>query len=573
MRFELMDSMASNKIKTFNEMPYNGHFLNISIAPTRDGAIISTIDVTELAQATERLREMGGRLNLAMSAARAGVWDWNIDTNEMIWDDRMLELYGYSKETFPGGLDSWVKRLHPDDAPRAFQEYQAALRGDLDFDTEFRIRRADGKVIHIKANGLVLSDGNGKPVRMIGVNTDTTDQKTMQEERQKLQERLQRAEKMEALGQLAGGVAHDLNNVLGVMSIYSELLQENIQEGNPLRKAVESILASTQKAADIVRDLLTLARRGVMTAAVVNLNRIVNDFSRTLVFERIRGSNSQVVFRIECDRNLLNIKGSPVHLEKTVMNLISNAAEAITGEGEVTIRTENRYLDRPVMGYDEVQNGDYAVLTVTDTGMGIPAEHLGKIFEPFFTKKRMGKSGTGLGLAIVWGTVKDHHGYIDVQSKEGKGSTFTLYFPVTREEISEEKEKISIDEYMGHGETILVVDDVAEQREVAEAMLRRLGYAVHTVGSGEEAVEHLKTHKADLLVLDMIMEPGMDGLETYKRICAMNPGQKAIIVSGFSETQRVREAQSLGAGAYVRKPYLREKIGIAIRNELRGGEP
>jgi len=200
--------------------------------------------------------------------------------------------------------------------------------------------------------------------------------------------------------------------------------------------------------------------------------------------------------------------------------------------------------------------------------MGIPAEDREKIFEPFYTKKTMGRSGTGLGLAIVWGTVKDHNGYIDLQTEIGEGTIFTLYFPVTREELTAQQQKAPIEQYMGTGESVLVVDDIADQREIATKLLTRLGYQVHAVSGGEEAVEYLKGNKADILVLDMIMDPGIDGLETYQRVLEISPSQKAIIVSDFSETDRVRAAQKLGAGAYVKKPYFMEKIGVAIRAEL-----
>ena len=180
----------------------------------------------------------------------------------------------------------------------------------------------------------------------------------------------------------------------------------------------------------------------------------------------------------------------------------------------------------------------------------------------------MGRSGTGLGMAVVWGTVKDHKGYIDIQSMEGKGTTFTLYFPISRKEISKDKSLVSIEDYMGKGESILVVDDVEEQREIASRVLKKLGYSVTSVPSGEEAVEYMKNNSADLLVLDMIMDPGIDGLDTYKRILKLHPNQKAIIASGFSETDRAKEAQRLGAGEYVKKPYILEKIGLAVRNEL-----
>jgi CheY-like chemotaxis protein len=215
-----------------------------------------------------------------------------------------------------------------------------------------------------------------------------------------------------------------------------------------------------------------------------------------------------------------------------------------------------------------VEEGDYVVMTFSDTGIGIFSEDIERIFEPFYTKKVMGRSGTGLGMAVVWGTVKDHNGYIDVQSTQGKGTTFKLYFPVTREEYAKEEGLGAADPYGGSGEKILVVDDVEEQREIASMLLTQLGYSVHTVSSGEEAVEYMKDNSADLLVLDMIMNPGIDGLETYRRILGLHPGQKAILVSGFSETQRVKEAQRLGAGAYIKKPYILRNIGTAIRNEL-----
>ena len=173
-----------------------------------------------------------------------------------------------------------------------------------------------------------------------------------------------------------------------------------------------------------------------------------------------------------------------------------------------------------------------------------------------------------MGLAIVWGTVKDHNGYIDLQTEIGEGTIFTLYFPVTREELTAQQQKAPIEQYMGTGESVLVVDDIADQREIATKLLTRLGYQVHAVSGGEEAVEYLKGNKADILVLDMIMDPGIDGLETYQRVLEISPSQKAIIISGFSETDRVRAAQKLGAGAYVKKPYLMEKIGVAIRDEL-----
>ncbi len=393
-------------------------------------------------------------------------------------------------------------------------------------------------------------------------------QKKAEEERNEMEALLHRAEKMEALGVLAGGVAHDLNNVLGVLVGYSELLLLEFPEDNPWREHVSYIHQAGQRGAAIIQDLLTLGRRGVTISEVVNLNDIISHYMQTPEFKKLNANHPTVQFRAELEPKLLNMKGSSVHLSKTVMNLIINALEAISDRGEVLIRTANRYLDKPIRSYDDIEEGDYIVLQVSDDGKGISPVDLEKIFEPFYTKKVMGRSGTGLGLTVVWGAVKDHNGYIDVRSVEGEGSTFTLYFPVTREGLETRQRPLSPTMYSGRGEFLLVVDDVDAQRKLATVMLGKLGYAVASVSSGEEAVAFVKAKKVDLVVLDMIMDPGMDGLDTYRRIIEINPGQKAVIVSGFSETERVNKAQALGAGTYVRKPYVMEKLGQAIRSEL-----
>jgi len=401
-------------------------------------------------------------------------------------------------------------------------------------------------------------------------NSMIADRVKAEEEKKLLEERLQRAEKMEALGLLAGGVAHDINNVLGVIIGYSELLLLNneINSSSSIRPRIVNIMEGGQRAAAIVQDLLTLARRGVPARKVLNLNKIICDYQDSPELEKLLSSHPSLQIKTELEPNLLNISGSYIHLGKTLLNLIINAVESMPEGGILKIETTNQYLDKPIEGYDEVKEGDYVVLSVSDTGEGIPATDMKHIFEPFYTKKVMGRSGTGLGLSVVWGTVKDHNGYINVQSAEDKGSTFTLYFPITRDEITMETAPVAIDEFLGRGESILVVDDVEGQRNLASDMLRKLHYTVESVPSGESAIEYLKAHRVDLLVLDMIMSPGMDGLDTYRMALEINPRQKAIIVSGFSETERVNAAHALGAGEYVKKPYVLEKLGLAVRHEL-----
>ncbi len=413
-----------------------------------------------------------------------------------------------------------------------------------------------------------IFDRDGNIMEILCIGTDITELKRSGQEKRDLEARLQRAQKMEAIGTLAGGVAHDLNNILSGIVSYPELLLMDIPQESPLRKPILTIQKAGERAAAIVQDLLTLARRGVITTKVVNLNATISEYLKSPEFENLKIYHPNVHVKTDFDTNLLNILGSPIHLTKTVMNLVTNAVEAIPDLGEIIISTENRYIDKSLNGYDKVKQGDYVTLSVRDTGIGIPAEDVERIFEPFYTKKVMGKSGTGLGMAVVWGTVKDHKGYIDVKSSEGKGTQFTLYFPVIRQELATDQSMVSMNDVMGNGESILVVDDVEAQREIASEILMKLGYSVLSVSSGEEAVDYMKNHSADLLVLDMIMEPGIDGLDTYKKILEIHPNQKAIITSGYSETDRVREAQRLGATSYVKKPYLLDKIGQVVRDEL-----
>lgn len=389
------------------------------------------------------------------------------------------------------------------------------------------------------------------------------------ETRKELEERLARSHKMEALGLLAGGVAHDLNNVLSGTVSYPDLLLMELPPDSPLCKPIETIRESGHKAAAIVQDLLTLARRGITQTSVMNLNdEIISEYLASPEHLKIALEHEDVSIETRLDRGLLNIKGSSVHLKKTLMNLVINAIEAQPEGGRVVISTRNRYVDKPIQGYDAVKEGDYVVLKISDNGVGIAQEDLKRIFEPFYTKKVMGRSGTGLGMAVVWGTMQDHNGYIHVESYPGSGTTFELYFPVTREEIPQLKKSVPVEDYLGNRETILVIDDVEEQREIALRILSRLNYTVTAVSSGEEAVAYLKQDSADILLLDMIMDPGIDGLETYRKIIKLHPGQKAVIASGFAENSRVREAQRLGVGRYIKKPYTIENLGIAIKDQL-----
>jgi PAS domain S-box-containing protein len=428
--------------------------------------------------------------------------------------------------------------------------------------------KKSGTMVWIAWTYRPIFNDDDKFIGVLCIGNDITELKQASREKEELQLQLQRAQKMEAIGTLAGGVAHDLNNILSGIVSYPELLLMDMEEDSPLRKPMLTIQKSGERAAAIVQDLLTLARRGVEATEVVNLNEIVSDYLLSPEHAKLEQIHTSITVEKNLDKNLLNILGSPVHLSKTVMNLVTNSSEAMPEGGKIIVTTENRHIDTVKIGYDDIDKGDYVTLTVIDSGIGIARNDIERIFEPFYTKKIMGRSGTGLGMAVVWGSVKDHRGYIDVTSTEGVGTEITLYFPVTRKVFTPQAEIPSIQNIIGNGESILVVDDVEDQRQIAAKMLEKLGYTVLTVSSGEEAVEYLLDHTIDLLVLDMIMEPGIDGLETYQKILEFRPGQKSIIASGYSESARVKEAQRLGAGTYIKKPYLMQKIGWAIKAEL-----
>ncbi len=389
-----------------------------------------------------------------------------------------------------------------------------------------------------------------------------------QEEKAKLEAQLQQTRKMETIGTMAAGVAHDLNNVLSGIVSYPDLLLMQLPPDSPLRNPILAIKNSGKKAAAIVQDMLTLARRGAMLYEPVNLNDIVSEYLQSPEYKKLLSFHPGVEMETCLDPDLLNLQGSSIHLSKTVMNLVSNAAEAMPERGRILITTRNHYVDKPNECDSHDIQGDCVLLSVSDTGVGMTAQDKEKIFDPFYSKKKLGRSGTGLGMTVVWGTVKDHKGAIEMKSSPEKGTTFTLMFPATKQKKAQSTADCQMDTLMGKGESILVVDDVREQREIASGLLTRLNYFVTAALSGEDAVEYLKDHTADLVILDMIMDPGMDGLETYRQILKIHPEQKAIVSSGFTESDRVQEAQRLGAEHYLKKPYTVEQIGKAVKAAL-----
>ena len=465
-------------------------------------------------------------------------------------------LAGYDPSDLIG--QHFAKIIYPEDLELVTNRFKELLSGVIK-PSEYRIVNKSGEPVWVRSSSNLIYDGkNIAGVR--GVLTNISEEK-------ELATQLQRTQKMKSLGLMAGGIAHDLNNILSGIVSYPELLLMDLPENSRLRKPIETIKESGMRAADVVSDLLTITRGIAIGKEVSNLNTIIREYFGSVEYQVLKNIHPLVTFKTDLGQDLLNIRCSSTHIMKSLVNLIMNASEAIEKRGTVSIITKNRYLDEPLRGYENIRTGEYAVLTVSDNGMGISPANLDRVFEPFYTKKVMGRSGTGLGLAIVWNTLQEHDGYINVKTGQ-QGTMFELYFPTTRDEMVLAGDAVPLNGYMGDNTRILVVDDEERQREIACGILSKLGYEALAVSSGEEAIDYLKEHPVDLIVLDMIMPKGINGRETYERIIEIHPGQKAIIASGYSETTDVIKAQNLGAGKCLKKPYTMEKIGLAVKEEL-----
>ncbi len=574
----------------------------LSAIPTGDTRLFLLTDVTELKKTDEKVRQTRQKLEAKVARRTADLTRTNRRLNREIGErkktDEALQQSRKRFEQFMQHMPSiaFIKDLQGR-YTYANQAYQTLFGlppeeriGKTDFDLwppeiAGKLREndnliLDGKKAVVKVEVLQIDNEthhqlvskfpifkDGIPHAVGGIAVDITRRVQAEEERSRLAEKLQGARKMEAIGNLAGGVAHELNNILSGIVSFPELILLDLEDDSPLHEPLLTIKQAGERAAAIVQDLLVLARQGIAVTEVAGLNDIVKKYLRSRDHARLVSKYPGVKFSGRLASSHLNLVCSAAHLEKTIAHLMTHAAGSVKDEGTIHLTTETLYLDKPLSNYNDVTPGNYVALTVADTGTQLSAEQMERIYEPFFTNKILGRNDTGLGMAVVWGTVKEHRGYIESQSSP-QGNAFTLYFPATGKHAAEYDNGTALEAIMGTGESILVVDDVEEQRNITRCMLEKLAYQVTTVTSGEEAIAHIKGHRVDLVILDMIMDPGIDGLDTYRRILAISPNQKAIIASGYSESDRVREALRLGAGAYIKKPYLIEKIGSAIHREL-----
>jgi two-component system cell cycle sensor histidine kinase/response regulator CckA len=481
-RGEILDSALEKRY-----MRKDGSIVWVSLTTSPVGAVgerpdfnIAVVeDITARKQVEAELRESEEKYRNILENMEEGYYEVDLAGNLTFFNDSLLRIRGYSKDELKGM--NYSEYMDESTAKKVYQVFNKVYStGEPVKGFEWKITRMDGTTGYVETSISLVKDSTGEPTGFRGVVRDVTERKLVEEERNRLETQLQQARKMEAIGLLAGGVAHDLNNILSGIVGYPDLLLLDLPKDSPIRQPIEVIKESGQRAADVVSDLLTVARGVASSKEVSNLNFLVQEYLGSPEHKRLESMRPSIAFETVLEPELLNIGCSPVHIKKTLMNLVTNASEAIEGMGTVRISTMNRYLDEPLKGYEDVRIGEYALLSVSDDGTGISREDLERIFEPFYTKKVMGRRGTGLGLTVVWNTVQDHGGYINVSSSE-KGTTFELYFPTTREEAAAVKQEVPVEDYLGHGEKVLVVDDEQRQREIACGLLSKLGYTAEAV--------------------------------------------------------------------------------------------
>ena len=513
--------------------------------------------------ATEQeLRNSNQRYQTVFNNSGDAIAIIDLEGNFITVNNELCQRLGYSYDEIMKMQPSDV--IHRNEAKQIpdFIEH-IVEHGSIIVESEHLPRTGDPIPTEFQAS---LIEFDCKPA-LISVARDIRERKKRQAEKDLLEIQLRRSKKMKAIGLMAGGVAHDLNNILAGIISYPELLLMQLPPESNLRDSLLAIKQSGEQAAAVVADLLTVARGVASSREATSLNTLITAYLRAPEFKKLL----ELYPGFRCEPNLapdlLNVSCSSIHLSKCFMNLVTNAAEAINGTGQVTITTGNEYVDKPDADRDFLKRGEYVFVKVHDTGSGISVQDQEHIFEPFYSKKVMGRSGTGLGLAVVWNTVRDHDGSITVDSGDN-GTTFTLYFPATREAIPLRQEDTKIADLHGKGEKILIIDDEPRQQDIGTKILTELGYTVFSVSSGKQALEFLRETAVDLLLLDMIMEPGINGLETYRRILALHPGQRAVIASGFSKSRDVEETLRLGAGIFIKKPYTLQQLGKAVYTEL-----
>jgi PAS domain S-box-containing protein len=514
-------------------------------------------DITELKLAQAELTNERERLGITLRSIGDGVIATDAQGRITMINEVASDLTGFDEESAIGRPLEEVFRIINENTRETVESpvHKVMRTGRIvGLANSTLLINRDGRELVIADSGAPIRNEQGEIVGVVLVFRDVT-------EKRRLQDFTVRAQRLETAGRIAGQVAHDFNNLLAPLMAYPPFIREAVPDNVEVSDYIDKIEKAAEQMAEINQQLLTLGRRGHYAVENLNLNDVVRQ-----VIKQFQPAPETLNFDISLASDLMPVRGGSSQLYRVIANLVTNATDAMQGVGRLTLRTENFYLDESAGRYGHIPKGEYVKLSVIDTGSGIPHVILNKIFEPFFTTKTSDRRrGSGLGLSVVHSVVEDHGGYVDFDSTMGKGTQFYIYLPVSRESLPSES---TSEQITGGNELVLVVDDDWTQRDVTVTLLEKLGYRASSVESGEKAVELLKDRPHDLIILDMIMPGGMDGAETFEHIRQMYPDQKAVIISGYAENDRVRRALDLGCGAFVRKPITLKSVALAVRREL-----
>ncbi len=515
----------------------------------------------QLEQANQLLRQeirerehVQDRLALAQRAARMGTFEWGIAENQVIWSPELEALYGVDIGAFDGNYDAWISTIYADDRLTVERTLQQAIAHNLPLDTEFRILKSPHEIRWMAVKSNVFCDDSGCPQRMVGIHMDITEKK-------QLEAKFLRAQRLESLGTLASGIAHDLNNILTPILGVAQLLPLKLPDlDEPTRELVETLGNSARRGSSLIKQILSFARGVEGKRICLQPAHILREVRQILT----QTLPKAVEISVSTDADLWTVLGDVTQLHQVFMNLCVNARDAMPQGGTLTIEAHNVQLDdHQIQPFPEAPPGAYVLVTITDTGRGMPPEILSRIFDPFFTTKDVGK-GTGLGLSAVLGIVQSHEGFLDVQSKVGEGSRFSIYLPAVQTHATPPEEGLTV--LMGRQETLLVVDDEAAIREVLKTLLETYHYQVLTAESGLAAMSLYRDRQSeiDLVLVDMMM-PGMDGATIMPLLQRLNPEVRAIAMSGLNATRTVDQAYELGFQAFLSKPIITEELLKQLR--------
>ena len=523
-------------------------------------------DVTEEHELERALRESVDRFNLLARATSDIIYDWDVASDTLQWNDALYNIFRYSHDEVGSTIHWWENQIHPADRPAVESSLTTTFASSREFwSCEYRFRRADGTYATVLDRGYIVRSADGAAQRMIGSIVDLTNQHIAEEQRRFLEEQLRQSQKMEAIGKLAGGIAHDFNNLLTAVRGHAELLLEgNLVEGDT-REGLEEIAKAADRAAALTRQLLAFSRRQVLQPRVVDVNRAVLDMEKMLA--RLIGEHITLVTAL--DPTISNIKADPSQIEQVILNLVVNARDAMPEGGTLTIATSEADLtdvDRRRFSY--VSPGRFVRITVRDTGVGMAKETLDRAFEPFFTTKEAGK-GTGLGLSTVYGIVKQSDGYIWAESLPSHGTEFRIFLPAVVEPDEHEPKPAPAQNGARHTETILVVEDESAVRSLIERILIKRGYSVLTARDGLEALSIIDAHNAaiSLVITDVVM-PGMGGRELAQQLARRNPHIRILYISGYTEDEVVRHGVVERMVSFLSKPFSNEDLADKVRAVL-----